>query len=295
MYLESIITSAVAVVAVVLSIGVLFSSPSTEITGPVSYSMYVVGSKTFLLFGDYHIERTGSCHGPAPTIADWLVKVAETEGGVDIFLEIYRGVEIADTGYMQDVVDKLGACVEPGGCSLPNTRVHYVDVRSAPEGPLAKYSDIFQKLSYPETSGKYTGQLPDMREFAQVLKKSHQQTKTSKQLSMIRDRSIAAAIYKFYDDMQIEIIESGSSEAEKFTDLFSLEMDIYALGRMFKTAKDGNTSTRNIVYAGEFHTSNYERFLGSVGRRVCGQGVRSAPDGPVRCVQLDSRVTHAFA
>lgn len=296
MHYESLITTAVTIVTAVLSVGILLASPGIEITGPATYSMYVVGQRTFLLLGDYHVDRAGACEGPAPTIADWLMQVlTTTKEVVDVYLEIYKGVEIGDTGYMKDIVDKLGACVKPGGCGMPRTRVHYVDVRSDPNGPLIEYTDMLEKLVYPEIFGTYTGPLPEPSEFAKFLRTTHGTTKTSKQLAMVQDPSIATAIVKFYDDRQADIVGGRSSREEKFLDLLSLEMDLYALGRMFKTAKDGSTSTRNIVYAGEFHTDNYERFLGAVGRRVCGQTVRLGPDGPVRCVKLDSRVSRAFA
>lgn len=295
MYYESLITTVVCVVTAVLSAGVLIAPSGIEVTGPITYSMYVVGSRTFLLFGDSHFYKTGGCAGKSPTITDWLLRVlSASKNMIDVFIEMHKDVHSPDTGFLGDVSRELSDCVDPSKCDLPNARIHYVDIRIDSKGPLVQYFIMFLKLAFPDLD-VHTGRIPEIPELVTILRRSHDDSKTAKQLSMIRDPGIADAITKVYDELQAEIVQGSAPDMAKFLMLLSLEMDIYALGRMFKTTKDGKTTTRNIVYAGRAHIDNYARFLGSVGRRVCGQSQREGPDGPVRCVQLDGRVLTAFS
>jgi hypothetical protein len=296
MHYEGVIAAAASVATVALSIGILFSSSGVDISGPVSWSLFTVGSRTFLVFGDFHMTKQGACVGAAPTVTAWITNVLKTSKHVvDVFLEIYKGVELQDDGFMQEAADTLGPCVEPSKCNFPRGRVHYVDVRAEPGGPLAKYDKIALQLFYPDAFGKYEGELPEVRAFVKDLRRLHRVSKTAKQLAMVREPGMAAAITKFYDRRQAEIASGDMPHDDKIIYLLALEMDLYALGRMFKTTKDGKTTTHNIIYAGTFHTDNYESFLGSVGRRVGGQTLKTGPDGPSQCVRLDGRVTRSFS
>jgi hypothetical protein len=51
----------------------------------------------------------------------------------------------------------------------------------------------------------------------------------------------------------------------------ALEMDVYAMGRLLRTFKDGTTIARCIVYAGDGHIRNYERLLHALGWRNFGR------------------------
>lgn len=297
MHYESVVGAAASVVTVALSIVILLSSSGVEVSGPVSWSLFTVGSRTFLVFGDFHMTRKGACVGAAPTVTAWIAKVLKTSKHVvDVFLEIYKGAEMQDDGFMQEAADTLGPCVEPSKCDFPRGRVHYVDVRQDADGPLAEYDRIATQLFYPDTFGKYEGELPEVQAFVKDLRRSQRLTKAAKQLAMVRDPVMAAAITKFYDRRQAELAGGDMTHEDKIIYLLALEMDLYALGRMFKTTDDGKTTTHNIIYAGTFHAENFESFLGSVGRRVCGRAYEERADGqPVQCVRLDSRVTRAFA
>lgn len=70
-----------------------------------------------------------------------------------------------------------------------------------------------------------------------------------------------------------------------------LEMDMYALGRMFRSFKDGTRPERIVVYAGDHHIRNYESCLKMMGAKCLERGEQTY----MRCSKVGPKTLKMFS
>lgn len=70
-----------------------------------------------------------------------------------------------------------------------------------------------------------------------------------------------------------------------------LEMDMYALGRMLRSFKDGTRPERIVVYAGDHHIRNYESCLAFMGAKCLEKGEQTY----IRCSKIGPKTTEMFS
>jgi hypothetical protein len=281
------------------------------------YSYYKLGGKSFLLFGDDHGSLEYPCVPDAVDVVDWLGNVLRNNKGevIDMYIETHP-LSIGPPGYptthhLGKVAVYFRDCIANDGnkdlCKSTFGRVHYIDTRYQDNTYLnkmvKKYNDVSQYVYPPDPQLIPIVNTFDIDNVITNLNKDKNRTdtklKTAKQIGMIVDKTLVTKLENWRTARQQDIsrqaaavkkptrIQDAIAKSNLLIALLSIEMDMYAIGRMFKTTKDSIQTTRVIVYAGSAHIDNYIDILKSFGATMINEThVKPAGSDEYRCVTL---------
>jgi hypothetical protein len=100
----------------------------------------------------------------------------------------------------------------------------------------------------------------------------------------------AAAEKPFTSRAYVELLTSAPYLFSFVLEATLLEMDMYALGRMFRSFKDGSRPERVVVYAGDHHIRNYESCMIHMGAKCVERGKQTY----MRCSKIGAKTTGVF-
>jgi len=197
------------------------------------------------------------------------------------------------------IYEKFQDClkVDKKSCPYKNLRIHYADVRKIQDSRIQGFrvinhtlKHIVHKLRVKEKFGvdKALEKLRHIKflfvAFPVDVERIMEVTKINKQLQNIKDREIRDSLKRYgmdrlagINEVVEEIRELITHDASEFSrkdfkklikhiladaiDAYASIMDIYLLGRMFRSYQNAPDCKNIIVYAGDFHTRVYEDFL----------------------------------
>lgn len=286
------------------------------ISGPVTAELLEFDGRRFLFLGDCHESSDGRCPGDRIAVQEWLPR-ALRRGPVDLFLE-----EVAEEGFdsrpavdsIEEVHNAFRDCLSPNlevraACAARHapSRVHFVDhvrkglgtepdrldqaasggggaTRIAKRLRVRSFQDMLDVLESrrdPRTIKQMDAMDAGMR--ARLLAGYHVAVEhIRRSLGAEFDRALAAALGG-------ALAGGGDEEAvlimqEAVLDVCTLEMDLYALARMFRTFADGTRAGDVAVYAGATHARRYALFVATL------PGARSLETGELvhgeRCIRV---------
>lgn len=240
------------------------------------------------------------------SLKSFLEKTAsETKKPLDIFLEVsYKSKKLLDKinvtndyqGYIDNIYRLFAPCLEidKKKCSYKNVRFHYSDIRSYVLLEQITFLSIILsdhtlndrdlKLIKSYTTLEKTLKNPNIiNEVADVLK-INKQIKNIPYEKVRRQMEIYKKQIKplYYDEEIFAVLKRGNSNEIKiylpkireYGNYLLLNvakiMDLYLLGRMFRTFEKPSKSAKNtisdppqniIIYVGNAHAANYRSFL----------------------------------
>ena len=305
MNLESkIIGSTVAGIALIKMVGYLykkdtiFSGPNDSsgklkyISGPTNVTHYKIADKEIYLFGENHIpvnlcEPTQANTVEIPTIFDLIIK-ANPQVTIDFFVE-KQDKRNPIFNYMSDAGD--GILPLPltltrsffSACSLnrnlckrywPNLRLHGIDVRSTNNILLMSFSQFFQVG--PVGNMKIPGGIGLLEKlYGKFLDKKYmfKNYKIDNQIDGVVDIVIKNKIMTYANeelDKKIEKYNKNKIAINMF-ELIAFYVDIYTLGRIFRTFGEYN-SKYIIIYVGDEHRICLHNFLKTLDNKFTSYG-----------------------
>jgi hypothetical protein len=221
---------------------------------------------------------------------NWIIQVLQSaDVFVDVFVEsappirTFFGSEYQEEtlklrpGSLSNLVKRLGSCIrEREDCPAPNTRIHGVDVRQI--GRVLQ-AEIREAYPDPETSDATLEEsIPEVINMAVGIFAS---VKMQKQIQDLPKCIFEKLIGKFTENLRDCLLNINDSDMTYRNQIASLTicigsvlMDIYLLGRLFKTfdttEERGKTShvSNAIIYTGADHAAEYRDLLESCGFRV---------------------------
>jgi len=267
-----------------------YINESMMVDGPISYSCWLYtnpeGWPTIIHnFGDVHHLRSG-CSGKQEakgfvSIEDLISETMSDNPAnpnlvVDFFFEAPRtdnyGIDyhgnggfntlkkpLLSQGAMNRLENKFRDCLTVGSQFLkqcrfefPNGRIHAIDIRV--------------ELGIDDYLEKYIVKMGDKKsdnwQFFEILVKN--------QIFRVEDDNVRNELYELYDDIE------ALSPQELYNQTYESLMDIYLLGRLFRSYKPlpdqkpktafHNAPVRNaVIYSGNDHKKNYDKFFEKIG------------------------------
>ena len=275
------------------------------ILGPISYREYIWGNINICLFGDIHlIEEDCPNQIGTVTFAGFLKSLLTQRQDIfyDFFAELdyinvkdkhYQGRSNDDSVVNFNLVsNSFEECfkLDKRACPYENTRMHYIDYRTvnrnysltSPDyftsGNEYSFVTIYARIYEDLVHGVYKDEDNDNEEYLnyplfEFLSYSTQKfidkdPKINKQLqnSYISKDIWDKFVNDYMEDLRAKKREKANLSLIDFLPIFSIIMDIYALGRMFRTFNITDTKRPQmpeniIIYVGNFHASVYNHFF----------------------------------
>lgn len=100
----------------------------------------------------------------------------------------------------------------------------------------------------------------------------------------------AASDKNFTSRSYVELLTSAPYLFSFVLEATLLEMDMYALGRMFRSFKDGAKPERIVVYAGDHHIRNYESCIKYMGGKL----IESGEQTHMRCSKIGQKTMEVY-
>ena len=196
-----------------------------------------------------------------------------------------------NTDYITEIYHRFKDCFNKKDCRFQNARFHYSDIRSI--GIFAEYMSFVQNIQ--GLVDLFNAGLIDRNKFNEVFKILLSEgidivkriprkpedlyliSKVNKQLYNINDKDISTKIYDYFNAQITEKLilaqivwktyDINSSYEEihpginLYVDVFSILMDFYIVGRSFRNFNNESSPNNIIIYAGEIHTDNIQKFI----------------------------------
>lgn len=276
-----------------------------NIYGPITYAELTDGERNIAIFGEDHripVPEEGVVNKrntvSVPSLLKIILDTFPTKF-YDLFIEI---------GYSKDYIDQgitsfytiFGNCLKVvKECPFDNIRAHYTDYRSILNNiePFKTFSPYFNMVIYtPHLIPDYDPYLT-VENLIDVFDMSITLIKykiISEPKLRINFRTplyyfVLIELDKIKDEFSYFVEQSKDQTTPYYKnplkyeetatifnyimDLYMLIMDIYTLGRMFKTFAPKNPShpqkaLNSLIYVGELHAKNYRTYLTSVGFKM---------------------------
>lgn len=252
------------------------------IQGPVSLT-HLTSEKHHMniyLFGDVH-ELMSECPNQIRIDTFFMQTVEQNRDRViDIFLEQNYGVINKERSTVVTYIDQVGKTFR--NHKFPNTRVHYADLRQYHFKPMHDFLiiwfDFEERKSIKFTwkkLQKFDKKYPDFLSMLSTKKQFVQfclnGKRVQKQLSNVDpqilqelERSVQESYYEM-PALKIENVEEYMNFAILNCDRF---MDVYLLGRLFRSYQNGPSAENSMIYVGNRHAQFYKTVLQNLGFQI---------------------------
>ena len=250
-----------------------------NILGPITYREYSKDDVNIFLFGENH-SILEDCHTPinnSITFAGFLKSLLSQRSNTfyDFYLEHpyhYSSRRASDKSVNMNLIeDAFGRfCLSKvKKCPYENVRMHYIDYRHGIENKTiekltGKYIEFLYDQKQPtedDLSFKtYEKYMTYIQEFIET------DTRLQKQLQDNR-KIIMDFLYIYMAKIRINTRRKDVITVNDFLDVFTIIMDVYALGRMFRTfnlkehEKMPSKPQNIIIYVGDYHANVYDDFF----------------------------------
>lgn len=265
------------------------------IEGPLSVSEHrsTKYNKRIVVFGEQHVHKQG-CGGKK--ISQFLQEVVSSHPNkqFDLFLEIPYLTQ--ETEFPKEATDDIERILlafrncfryTKGNCEYPNLRAHYTDMRIANQ--LTDLSRLVERIVQDSDNTKAWEEVVRIFKGTKdplqyIIDQADIQGKLAKQLREA-DPEVVQSLLNYYRQ-RISDLPKFITEVEEYISvlkrgyvnhgtsrklgkqliiIYSIVLDLYLLGRIFRKFQDADSPTNILIYVGDAHAEAIRGFLTQLG------------------------------